>query len=477
MQSACITAKMAFTHSRSVQCSGLGAELDTTFYTEWHLSCSVFPRMHLRRVWESHQYVHPEKEETVQPADMSLGDADDSGFISDLDYSPSGRLLAASTSSNCLFLLDPNLGTVVKSFYKPHKSAICKVLFVGEYQFVSGSADATVGYWDIRHPKKALNFLDFHTRPIKSLNYFPNSEILISSCQEGVMRFSHLPSFSVNSENSDISQGILLKCPGLSQCYFSEPQKIAVISNNTGTLFIIRNLSVMHIREDLPNIVLDDTSAMQLCWFKPNCLPSKRNRAVVVNSSEYCPVESASVQNIHHLSIPSIDPIALMRIKTSRNLRFVREVKEWTCVCRLREDVPTSTDDDDVMQYMQMYGSNIVDGTLLYAKEETRYDSLRDKQPSISRCGRVIASPDKHGIRLLKFSRDMDMCLSHLDKNVDSLFQMSGDDWCASHTPLGEITHLPADSSVLCCKFSPTDQTQIAVGDSDGRISFYSPQL
>lgn len=493
---------MAFAHSRSQQYSGMGTDSDTTFYTRWYLSCGVFPRMCLRRVWNSHGYNHPEKKEIVEQVDIGLWDADDCGFITDLAYSSSGRLLVASTSSNHLFLLDPNLGTVVLSYYKPHKSAISRVKFVGEYQFVSGSADSTIGYWDIRNPKKALNFLNFHSRPIRSLDYFSANDYLVSSCQEGLICYVHLPTFSIDRkelqndvasypgkslgtrlQNDDTVQGTLLKCPNLNHCYFSETQGMAVISNNTGTLFVIHNLDIMHLRNDLRNIVLDDTSHMQLCWFEPNCMPNKRNRVVVVSSSEYSPVESAIIQNMSHLSPLPSEPIALMRIKTSKTLNLMREVKDWTCVCRIKEEAQDVNGDDGLKHYIATFGSNVLNGVLLYAKEESRYASLREKQPSFSVCGRIIASPDSYGIRLLKFSSSMDTCLNpssnESSSSIDSLFQMK-DDSCSSYSSLEVVAHLPnpgAEKSVLCCRFSPNDPTLLAVGDADGCISFYSPKF
>ena len=472
-----VTHAMALAHVQSSQYSGVGAVSESAFYTRWGLLRAFFPRLCIRNTWGSR--LHFPKDVMV-PTELSvLGDADDSGFISDLDYSPSGRLLVASSSSNSLFVLDPNRGSVVKTFYKPHKDSISKVQFVGEYQFVSGSADSTIGYWDIRHPEKPLNFLSRHTRPIRSLQYLASNNYLISSCQDGAIRFWHLPTYAVELQKDDtddsLVHGILLKCPNINQCYFSESQGMAVISNHDGSVFVLHNLSVSHIREDLGNLVLDGSSYMQLFWFKPDATPGKRNRVTLIDNSEYSPIQSASVSNMAHLSIHPSFPVSLMRITTLRSAHVSREVKEWTCVCRLKEQVTPST--NDLAQYMQLYGSNVMDGMLLYATEEKRYASFREKQPSFSMCGRVIASPDVEGVRLLKFSLNMGTCSSPIllknPASMDCVFQPSN--WL---TPLEEVTRLPGPhKSVLCCKFSPSDQTLLAVGDSDGQISFYHPKL
>ena len=455
---------------------------ESTFYTEWELSRTLFPRLRLRSSWDSRVCL---PKDIMVPTELSvLGDADDSGFISDLDYSPSGRLLVACSSSNSLFVLDPNLGSVVKTFYKPHKDAISKVCFVGEYQFVSGSADSTIGYWDIRNPSKALNFLSGHTTPIRSLQYFNGNEHLISSCREGKVLFWHLPTFRVkkSSDNDDpLTQGTLLKCPNLNHCYFSESQGLAAIINQGGIMFILHNLNTNHLREDTANIMFDNTTYMQLCWFKPDSSYMKRNRVAIVDSAEYSPIESASVTSMAHLSIHAHWPIALMRITTSRTVHLSREVKDWTCICRLKVlDQPSTSNNDSLNEYMKNYGSNVIDGMLLYATEEKRYATFREKQPCLSTCGRVIASPNTDGVRLLKFSDTMDTCLSPIISKkptcVDSLFQLT--DWFPTHSSLTEVAHLQGpENSVLCCKFSPSDPTLLAVGDADGHISFYNPKL
>ena len=475
---------MAYAYVQSRQHSGLGAEAETTFYTDWSLSCSLFPRVRLRDAWDSRRCMPTD---VMVPTALSvLGDDDRSGFISDLDYSPGGRLLVASSSSNSLFVLDPNLGSVVKTFYKPHKDAISKVRFVGEYQFVSGSADSTIGYWDVRSPAKALNFLQCHNKPIRSLHYFPDNGYLVSSCQDGHVRFWYLPSYVAresnqqHDDNLDLLQGLILKCSNLNQCFFSEFHEMAIISNHSGTMFIIRNLNIPYLNEDLGNIVFDDTSQMQLCWFKPNALPNKRNRVSVVESSEYSPIGDATVSNMAHLSLHPSFPVALLRLTTSRlTYNVSREVKDWTCVCRMSEKSCTTS--NELGKYMEMFGSNVMEGMLLYAKEETRFASFREKQPSFTVCGRVIASPDSQGVRLMKFSLNMGTCVSPVmaRKNpceMDSLFYAG--DWPAEPSSLELITHLPGpQKSVLCCKFSPRDNSLLAVGDADGQVRFYNPKL
>ena len=280
-----------------------------------------------------------------------------------------------------------------------------------------------------------------------------------------------------DQENNPDIQGLLLKCPNLKQCSFSESQKLATFSNNTNTLFTIQNLSIDHLTQDLASTIFNDSLSMQLCWIKPNAMPGRRNRVKIADSTEVSPVPAAHVSNMSHLSI-SGSSLTLIRLTTTRTLHFCSEVKEWTCVCRLKEDMPT--DKEPLYEYVNSFGSNVLYGTVHYAMEESRYSSFREKQPSLSRCGRVIASPDIHGVRLLKFSPDMDTCTSpFIVKPMNPLdFLYDLDDIGATPSSLEVITCLPSpEKSVLCCKFSPSDTTLLAVGDNEAIIKFYKPKL
>ena len=465
---------MAFAHLRSRQFAGVGSVSDSSFYTEWELARSWFPRMCLHREWD-YRECYP-RDVVVPTEGASRGDSNDSGFISDLDFSPSGRLLVASSSSNSLFLLDPNISSrdVVKVLDKPHGDAISKVRFVSDYQFVSGSADSTISYWDIRNSSEALNFLRLHQQPIRSLQYFPEKEFLISSCQEGIIRFWHLPSFSVRREEQEESphtHGILLKCPNLRQCYFSESEELAAFSDSTSSLSIIHNLSIGSLREDMErNMTANSSKEMHI----PPSFNSKikdRNFLLVAGSTEYSPEQSTNVIYMPYLSIHS-SAMALMRVTTSN---IFSNHKDWISVCTLSKEPQKSTDHP----LDQLFKSQTAYGMVMYAREEKRYASFYELQPSLSLCGRVIALPDVNGVSLLTFSPDMDTCFTrraNAKNRLDILYQTTT--YSATPSSLEVITCLPApEKSVLCCKFSPVDQTLLAVGDAEAKITVYKPKL
>ena len=469
-------------HSRSRTLAGTGAEAETDFYTQWWLSRGLFPCMRLRNTWEN-----PPKDPGENLRDS--GTADLVGFISDLDFSPNGRLLAASSTSNAVFVFDPSRGSLVRLFNKPHNDSVSKVRFVNDYQFVSGSADSVVAYWDMRFPSKALNYLQGHSKPIRYLNYLAESSTLVTASLDGDVRRWHLPTFALGKndplmktamqkdEPGSLVRGVLFKCPNLNLCQFSE--SMAVCANSHATLFLIDNLELKLVQEDLQNMQLNETTQIQLCWFKPNASQSKRNRVKVIEPDEYSPVTGARISNISHLSFHPHLPIALLRLTTSRRTQFSQEVKDWTCVCRMKPKQPF--EGSRTMFDVSGFGANVVEDTLLFASEEAHYASFREKQPSFSLCGRVIASPDIDGVKLLQFSDNMGTCSSPVGRRktacpMDSLFTAGY--WPSGPSPLQQVAQLPGNhKSVVCCKFSPTDNVLLAAGDSHTTVSFYKPKL
>ena len=475
---------MALEYTQSRKLSGIGSESESDFYTRWLLLKVQSRRMCLHSTWDK-----PLRSQEQGNNGGAAPPEDEVGFISDLDFSPTGRLLAASSTGNAIFVFDPNRGSLVKAFDKPHGDAVSKVCFVGDYQFVSGSADSTVAYWDMRFPSGPMRFLRGHRMAIRCLSYLFDCNLLVTGSQDGHVRHWHVPTFAAGyageettlidpegSEEDSAARGVLIKCPNLSMCRFSEG--MAVCANSRGTMFVIDNLDVRHVQEDTKNIHFDESTKMQLCWFTPSAHLSKRNRVRVLESDEYSPMTGAIVTNISHFSFHSNSPISLMRVTTTRQTLFSKEVKEWTCVYNMKQE---RLQDDTSVFNIYSFGSSIIQEALLFMAEEPRYLKFREKQPCFSLCGRVIASPHKTGIRLLGFSTNTGTCLSPVRTSkspchMDSLFRAGY--WPSNPSPLKELLHIPGpDSAVICCKFSPTDNMLLAVGDSHCHVGFYKPKL
>ena len=412
----------------------------------------------------------------------------DDGFFTSLDYAPTGRLLVGSCSNNTMYVLDPNRGTTIRTFVSPHKDCVSRVCFVGDYQFVSGSFDNSIGYWDIRSPTKAIAYLNGHKQSICGLSYLPETNTVISSSQDGHLRFWHLPTFAMSDppysllksmeedEEGSLIRGCLTKCPNLSQSCFSE--SMGICANTGGNLFVINNIDIHSMKDDLKLIRFDSSTKFQLCWFTPNASVSKRNHIQLIEPDDYSPVKGANVSRVAHMSLHPTLPVALLRVTTTKHsFQSKNEIKDWTCVCSLREK---ELFQGNTVFNMSSFGSDVVDEKLISFIEEERYAPFRMKQPNFNLNGRIIASPEKYGVRLLALSSDLGTCDTPVPRKVpcpmDSFF--SSGYWPDKISPLEVIARLPGPhNSVVCCKFSPVDDTLLAVGASNSQVTFYKPKL
>ena len=448
--------------------------------TERSLARALFPRTQLRNIWTP-----PRSSALDQEVVIRSNALPETGYISDIDFSPNGRTVAASSTGESVSVLDPNTGRKVHYVMRAHNSPVTRIRFLTDFQFATGSTDCTVALWDVRNLKEgAVNTWRAHCQPIRSIDYDSTTGQVITASQDGSVRYWHLSQMqtpkssppegsSSESDPSNASHGVIFNCPKFKHASMNDD--FLVLSNNRGVLFVIENLSVKHLKVDTDNIRFDDSIKMQLCFFNPNASITKRNKIRVIESEEYSPISWGVVSNMSCLVIHPTLPILLMRITTSRRMEERQaELKDWICICNLQRR-------DDHGGMLGSFGSDILEEVLLYAGEEGRYSTFVEKRPCFSICGRVIASPTSDGVRLMAFTPDLD---SH-DK---STFQPLTQQWrhaqqqpsflsnstVPTFSQIAKVEHLQCAS--ICCKFSPNDLI-LAVGDANSQVYFCQPRL
>lgn len=64
-----------------------------------------------------------------------------------------------------------------------HLDAINSIAFntASDFILATGSADKTVGIWDLRHLKEALHVLEGHTDQVTSISWHPKEEAILGS--------------------------------------------------------------------------------------------------------------------------------------------------------------------------------------------------------------------------------------------------------------------------------------------------------
>lgn len=105
---------------------------------------------------------------------------------------------------------------------------------------------------------------------------------------------------------------------------------------------------------------------------------------------------------------PQTASIALIRFSATQQTLYSHKMKDWTSIYMLYLTIPV----DDSIDTLRAYGTDIMEENLLFACEETRYSTFFDKKSCFSKCGCVVASPDKKVCVCLPFRRNLTLqCL------------------------------------------------------------------
>ena len=503
-----------FAQSRPISKPSSACDDAIVFQDRWRLSKLLYRQLQLRNSW---RYDPPIEEDIEEERIRARVQPKSAAFVTDIDFSPEGRFLVGgcadgsvpifiSSSGKLLHRTDTitsemsttaaasegeGAGGIGTNHPATVKSAVMRVRFIGEHQFVTGSASGIVALWDVRKPGVCVNRLLGHGgSAIRSLDFDPESDCIISASHDGQVRFWYRPAFQVRTEHQDSDEqfcafrGVLLDCPRFNQACLSKgtrssTRKLVICTENTGNMFLIDNFDLRNLKNDLKLLRFDDTIKLRLSWFSPsNASPFHRNRVSMLECEDYCPQREASVSAVSCIVFHPFLPVLLIRLTTTRRNLYSREVKDWTCISTVK--VPLSDDHhtkskSELQSLMKGFGSNIVEGeTLLFVAEEERYAPFREKRVCFSNCGRLVASPNKTGVRLLGFSEDLHLLNSVEQRSSFSLWSFGS----LSHSNFVPIYTVEGNQSspTLCCQFSPVD-ILLATGDLNGHISFYQPKI
>ena len=436
------------------------------------LEALLYPKMHLRNVCEAPQ--QPVEPGTRRSSRILTE------LVSDLDFSSDGLLLAAS-SGNCLTLYDPQRGRSWKSLWNPTKtnSTITGLIFIGEKKFAAADVNGNIGVFDARKFTVPLNVFRAHSQHIQSLNYDASCEWLISTDSNGLMQYHYLPAFEVSGVDlqKDLHYGTLLTCPVLNQFAITSDmekkrQMLVMCSKNNGSLYIIDNLDLRNLENDLRSIRFDDSLKLHLSMSPALAAPNRRNRIRMIDQEEYLPGANLNISKFAQALFFPHSSILLLKFTTKKKSLLGMETKDWLSCVKIDETRQSHS------VLLKSYGSNVLNETLLYVAEETRFATLRDKKASITQCHRIVASPTKEGIRLLSFSPHLPTLETALHRKHHSSSDVMSMFWPTGPEDMYTVTTMSSSNAFpLTCKFSPANNLLLAVGDNDGQVLFYQPKL
>ena len=100
--------------------------------------------------------------------------------ISQIQYSPDGKLLASASADNAIKLWDAEKGELITTL-EGHKAGVNSVIFSHDARvLISGSEDKTVKIWDIKSNSLITN-LEGHTDGIKAVAISPDNKFIVSA--------------------------------------------------------------------------------------------------------------------------------------------------------------------------------------------------------------------------------------------------------------------------------------------------------
>jgi len=451
----------------------LGPTSASTFNQHWRVLQTLYPLMQFSKEWKKPKVVreNPIGEEPIP----------ESGFICDINFSSDGRKMLAGSSIGDIHLFDPNLQKCVSTMNA--SQYVLRVCFTGDTQFASGQSDSSILLWDLRNTKVPFNSLLGHSKLIRGLEYDGESHQLISTSYDGQLRYWHIPSYQVERiacDNAETTRyrGVLFKCPNLEHMSVSWQARRMVFANSKGTIFSISNLDLDHLNEDLGLVRFDNSLPLLLSWITPNASTHRRNAIRIMEGIDYNPHVNSSVSRLHHVLLHPHLPLFLVRFCTTTTGTLEVSKRDWLSLYNLQEMMDVSQG-LSALDTARAYGADIMCEPLLYNMEVSRYCVLLEKKVSFSRCGRVIASPDKNGIVLMSFDSDLDFPkLTTRNNSISDLFEP--DRYFDSKTPdLHTVLRIPrGTNAVMCTKFSESGNgLLLTAGEKDGKVSFHLPKV
>ena len=457
-----------FNITQSLPQGWIGPVSDSSYTIQLEISKLLYPRLCLRNSWI--------------PRNVMENEEQNLSGISDMAYSHDGKTLVAGSADQNIYVFDPNSGKLTNTVKMAHSGPVTRVCYIEGSQFVSGSEDSTMALWDLRKATEPLNRMRGHSSSIRSLDYSKTSQLLTSSSMDQHIRYWHIPTFRTKIDDQQLMgplasnfTGILAKCPDMTHVGMHQDGSILIVLNSHSTLFVVYNVDILPLSEKLKSIRLDGTLSLQLGWINPNCSMTRTNRIRVLTGDDYSPVGHGSISKVSGIQFHPTLPLVMARLTMASTVRFGRQTTEWSCAIDLKQSL---LDSPSNFIARRSYGSDILDETLLFFKEEKK-SGIIERKHSFSKCGRVISSPGKDHVSLLTFSPDYqgpyDTSTKATKSTISDLFMNSFFSGRSSEmTTVGEINVV--GQIVTCAKFSSCDLL-LAVGQSNGRLHFYQPVI
>jgi hypothetical protein len=403
-------------------------------------------------------------------------------MVSALEFSPDG-MFVASAVGNHLSFHDPLNGTLwsrVSNAIPEENSILTALCFTGDKKLAVGNNYGSVALYDCRKLMQPLNIYDIANHQcIINLIYDSSTNWLISTDHGSSIQYHNASALEIKDAALErgLHFGTFLTCPSLSQIALQRmSNKLVICTKTAGSpLYVVDNVSVKHIPQDLKSVRFDDSLKIHLS-LSPyiSDFSRRRNRIVIIDQHEFAPEPPGMIIS-KFAQVKIISNVGILSKFTTKKRTLTNvEIKDWiTCIKLNQQEVVSSTN------FLSPYASNVLDDRLMFLSEEPRFFTLKEKKADISNCHRIIASPHSDGVQILAFNQDLksiDDTLylneKYFHKAID-IFSSAGSSQTMTKVKLMDINK----GYPVCCKFSPINNVCLAVGDSEGRVLLYQPHF
>ncbi|XP_033123827.1 DDB1- and CUL4-associated factor 10-like isoform X2 [Anneissia japonica] len=363
-------------------------------------------------------------------------------------------MVVAACERRAMALFDPLTSRTICSVQNAHTDCVNCITFFDSRTFASGSDDNTIALWDIRNLKSKVRSFQGHTNWVKSIEYCPASQLMISSAFD-----DNVLLWDINKYDAQTNEPLydsLLNLATLMRMRITPDGTKMILSSSSSMYVIIHDLNLAHLADDMEGINnyihADATEGRQ----HAHIFYRKRNRVEIVNDfPNSSPGEEFSISS---LVIHPQGWCMISRLSTDN------DNVEYTCVHDIQENCATITLCEEGREFFQYHGYNnpLKHERLLYHINEPSDGKGYIKELSMSPEGHLICSSFGYGVRLLAF-----------DTGISELCDLQPSSPDILHEVKSIFSHR---QTVLTSAFSP-NQCLLVSGCLNGRVVFYHPTL
>ena len=394
--------------------------------------------------------------------------------VSCICFSPDGVLLAVTNGLGDLSLLDTTRQKTWRMIPKAvgETASITSMVFTGERKLVASDDKGVLTLFDVRNTKEPLNALKTDSDHIQSIRQSSKCNWLISADLSGSIQYHSLSALEVRGAEleRDLHFGALFHCPLLNHLAISRDEsKMALTCRNNSSIYLIDNLDFPSLANDLRSIRFDNSLKMYLMMSPSSGL--RRNNITIMDQDEFIPEPYLSVTKFSQLQFLPNSQSLLLKMTTRERSLLGTLNRDWLGIVWAKES-------DDKL-YRSIGSSSAFEDYLLFVHEEQRYLTLTDKRADITSNCNLVSSPHKDGVQLLSFSQRLQSLHEITSRNPggkDVMDMFLPQQNCTERMSSLKLMQGSGRQS-LYCNFSPIMNTLLAVGDSEGFVSFFQPKL